>query len=579
MALQNQWVTYLDRSYKNIKSSILTRMQTLVPEMTDQSETNIFVIIISIFAGLVEQLNYYLDNLAREFYVTTARRYSSMIDLVKLIDYRVRAKIAASTDIKITAIDVSGDPVNLVNNFTFSAGLIVKDIAGVEFITTGKITLLASTSNVTVGIRQATQIINSNIGTTDSSPDQTFQLADDYEHDTLQITINSQTWELRQTFAYSGPVDKHFIVLVNENKEAWVVFGDDVNGAIPSTGQTVFATFFETNGLNGNVEADTIDTWDSAPTPPVQVPAIASFILTNPLKTSGGLDEEDIERIRKHAPLSLRTLDRAVTYQDHKDIAELVPGVAKAAVSLDLNSKQINIYLAPEEGGTASGALITSVEDEFLIKGMIGTTVNAVAAGETILRMTMVITAKFRRDATETEDDIIDALIQGFGFNNSDVNKQIRKSDIIALIDNLDKVDYLNLGILTTKPYPRISQGSNSLENNWYITINAENIVIIRWRLIVTDSGTRTAKLFQKVGSSNEVYDSEFTYDISDPGSTNQDSSGGEISIGMWGAFTNGDEWIFYSYPYNEDIEFEDFTIPVIEVTELDITVNEQIIA
>lgn len=577
MALINQWVTYLDRSYKSIKSSILDRVKVLVPEMTDHSESNLFVIIISAFAGLVEQINYYIDNLARESYITTARRYSSMVALTRLIDYRIRSKVAATTNLKITALDASDNAVNLVNNFTFNSGLIVKDAAGVEFITTSKITMFASTSVVTVGAKQVSQVINNNIGSTNTDPNQSFKLSSNYNHDTLQITINTETWELRQTLAYSGPLDKHFIVEVNESKEAWVLFGDNINGAIPPTGQSVLATYYDTIGLPGNLEVGTLTIWDSAPTPPVQVPAISSFSVTNSISASGGLNEEGIEDIRRHAPLSLRTLDRAVTYNDHKAIAELVPGVAKAAVSLDSRSKTIYIYIVPEGGGTASNALKTLVNDEFLIKGMIGTNVVAKAAGETILRLGLTVTAKFRRDTVETESDIITALINAFGFNNSDVNKKVRSSDIIALIDNLDKVDYLTLDYMTTKPYPRISAGSNSLENNWYINVLENNTQIVKWRLLILAGGA-TANLYGTPPSGSEYLDGVVTIHATDPGSADYESTDSKISLGVWGTFSGGDEWVFYSYPYNKDIELSDYTLPTIDVDELSITVVEQLI-
>lgn len=577
MALNNQWVSYLDRGFKNIKSSILNRMKTVVPEMTDHSESNLFVIIISIFAGLVEQLNYYIDNVAREMYIPTARRYSSLIKITRLIDYRVRAKIASTTDIKITAIDAAGQPVSLVNNYTFPANLVIKDNAGVEFITTSKVTMFASTSTVTVGAKQSKKVVNQNLGTTNGVERQALRLSDDYEHDTLQITINSETWELRKTFAFSGPLDKHFIVEVNEAKEAWVIFGDNINGLIPTATQSVLGTFYETKGLNGNMDVNTITTWLEEPVRPTQVPAVSHFIITNPISASGGINEEGIERIRRHAPLSLRTLDRAVTFQDHKDIAVLVPGVGKAAVELDRRSKSINIYIAPEEGGTASNALLTLVEDEFYLKGMIGPVVYAKAAGETVLRITLLVTAKFRRSISETEQDIIDTLVQNFGFNNSDVNRKIRTSDIIAAVDRLDKVDYLTLTKLTTKPYPRIITGTNSLENYWHIKVTDKNTAITKWRLSVTASGTK-AILFKTEESTWETKDGEVTIHVSDPGQPDYETINKELQIGIWGIFNDGDSWSFTTYPYNQDIEISDFTIPIIDINELDITVNEQLI-
>lgn len=574
MALENQWVTYLQRSYKGIKSAILTRMQTVVPEITDHSESNVFVVIINAFAGLLEQLNYYVDQVARESYISTARRYSSLIKLTRLIDYRVRAKIGSVVDLRITAVDSSGDPVALVANETLNAGLIVTD-GNNQFITSNKITFFAGQSSVVVGARQRVAIVDDNIGTTTSAADQIFQLDEDYQHDTLQISINSITWELQQTFAFSGPQDKHFIVEVDENKQAWVVFGDDTNGEIPPTGQSVLATYYSCEGAAGNVESNTITTFTSPPTPPVQSPVIDSYEVTNELPAVGGLDEEGIEDIRKHAPLSLRTLDRAVTLQDHEDICLLVPGVGKAAVEFDQRTKEVIFYIAPDEGGTAPSQLLTDVINYFDDKRMISTVVKAYAAGETSLRITLTVTVKFRRNTTEAEADIRSALQDGFGFNNSEVNRKIRRSDIIALVDNLDKVDFLSLDVLTTKPYPRITLGLNQLEDNWYVDVLSGSTQIISWRLAVISS--TEARLYKTGPSGTEEYDGLVTINVSDPGDTDYDSSGGELSIGMWGTFTLGDEWQWKTYPYNEDHEFDGFTIPVYDDDELTITVNEQV--
>lgn len=75
--LMNIWVSYLDRSYQQIKDRVLVKMASRVPEITDRTETNIFVRMISIWAGFVEQLNYYIDNWGRESFVSTARLYAN----------------------------------------------------------------------------------------------------------------------------------------------------------------------------------------------------------------------------------------------------------------------------------------------------------------------------------------------------------------------------------------------------------------------------------------------------------------------------------------------------------------------
>ena len=576
MALDNKWVTYLDRSYKSIKTSILNRVKTIVPEMTDLSESNLFVILVSIFSGLIEQINYYVDNIARESYITTARRYSSIVKLTRLIDYRIRAKISAKVDIRITVMGEDGLPVNLNNNYIIPIGTIFSDSSGVEFITTKAVTLFANSSFCIVGARQSKTITNNAIGTTNTYENQKFRLSDNYEHNTLQITINSETWELRDTLAFSGSTDKHFIVDINEYKEAYVVFGDGVNGAMPLAGQVIYATYYETQGINGNIDANTITTLVSELELPIQVPAVSYFSVVNSVASSGGVNEEDLERIRRHAPLSLRTLERAVTRKDYKDIAELIPGIGKAAVKIDNITKRIIIYVAPEGGGTANNTLLQTVVDEFEVKGMIGPQVIAMASGETFLRINMTVTAKFRRDPQETLSDIYAALIDKFGFNNSDVNRSIRVSDIISLIDNLDKVDFLTLNSLTTKPYPRIVDGVNPLENNWRVLVTDKSTYNSKWRIITVS--TTLANIYKTDQYGYETKDGELTIHATDPGSTTYTSQDESLELAIWGSFTMGDSWEFYTYPYNGDLVFQDYTIPNIKVSELSITVNEQLI-
>ena len=573
MALQNPWVTYLDRSYKSIKASIIARIKVITPEITDLSESNIFVIIAGLFAGLIEQLNYYIDQVAREMFITTARRYSSMIKLTRLIDYRVRANIGATVDLKIVALDSGGLPVALTADYSFNSGVIVNTAGGIPFVILKKSTIFEGTSSVVVQARQGVLTTGSNLGTTTSSPDQQFILPDGYRHDSLQIVINSISWEFRNTFAFSGPLDKHFIVQVNEAKQCYVVFGDGVNGAIPTTGQTVLGTFYVCLGTAGNLEANTINSFNTSPTLPS---GVTSFSVTNELPSVGGLGVEDLERIRKNAPLSIRTLNRAVTLQDYRDLALLVPGVSKASVQFNNQLKKVDIYVSPDGGGTAPGALLSDIEDYFSDKKMISTIVQAVAAGETKIKITMSVTAKFRRDITDTQNDIIAALKEEFGFNNSKVNKSIRKSDIIALVDNLDKVDFLSLDVLTSKPYPRIRIGSNQLENNSIITVTPLSIEKASWRIAVINS--TTARVFRISEAGNESSDGDVTIHATTQTQTDYTSQDGSIQLAIWGTFNIQDEWVFTSYPYNADIVIDDFTIPTFNEENLSLNMNEQLI-
>ena len=68
--LSNKWTNTLSRSYQSIRTDMVSALKDFKgkdgrPLITDLSEGNIFVIIISLFAAIAEVLHYYIDNMAR----------------------------------------------------------------------------------------------------------------------------------------------------------------------------------------------------------------------------------------------------------------------------------------------------------------------------------------------------------------------------------------------------------------------------------------------------------------------------------------------------------------------------------
>lgn len=114
MSTNNPWLTPYQRSFDSIKAKLKTSLNKNVPEITDFSEGNIFIIIISIFSAIAEVLHYYIDNMARETFFYTARRYSSLYKHAKLVDYHIKAASPASTDIYINTLD--GSPISGFEN-------------------------------------------------------------------------------------------------------------------------------------------------------------------------------------------------------------------------------------------------------------------------------------------------------------------------------------------------------------------------------------------------------------------------------------------------------------------------------
>lgn len=560
MPLQNQWVTYLNRSHLQIKNSILNRLGDLVPEVTDHSESNILVIIISIFSGIAEMLNYYIDNMAREAFITTARRYSSVVKHTRLIDYRIKSALPASVDLNISFLDLNDEASAIQNSFTIPSGTEFFTDNNIRFISVNDYVVNVGDEIITIPVEQKAFEEASLLGNTDGTADQIFSLGLDYVHNSSYLTIAGIPWERQETLGRSEPEDTHYIVEVAADKTAYIRFGDNVNGIIPTAGQEVLCDYYSTLGIEGNVSSNTIVNTDFDF---IALDAtIIKSVIQNPLAAIGGSPYETIERIRRSAPLSLRTLDRAVTRQDYIDIAKLAPGVDKATLFYECG-KYIDIYISPNGGGIAQTLLLTTTKNYVDARKMVTTFINVLPAGESYISITIEATAKFRRDGVVTKQDIINALMAEYSYGNSDVNRPIRISDIIALVDNLEKVDFLDLQEIYLIPYMRPLDHSTELLKT--MAIRTGSTEIVNWRMQF--DGVRMRLFKDGNPTENVELDTEFI----------QEDDIFQITVHN-SAYILGQEWLFTTYPFNENIELSDFSVPITRLQDLNITVIEQLV-
>lgn len=559
MALDNQWVGYVTRSYSQIKNSLLQRLGQLVPEVTDHSESNILVIIISMFAGTAEMLNYYIDNMAREAFITTARRFSSVVKHTRLIDYRIKAAIPASVDIQIRFLDNEEEPLPVDVAFIIPAGTIFSTDNNIKFILLEDYNVEVGDTIINLVCQQKELTENVDLGQTTGVENEVFSLGDQYVHNSIYLTINGTPWERQETLGRSEPSDTHYIIEVTTDRLAYVRFGDDFNGAIPEPGLIVLASYYNTLGTGGNVDANTIktSTFDFGATGAT----IDNPQITNPLPATGGTGYESRDRIVRSAPLSLRTLDRAVTRQDYIDITKLAPGVDKATLHYECG-KYIDIYISPNGGGIAQTALLLSTFNWVSERKMVTTFIRIVPAGESYIHIEIDATAKFRRDPIVTKQDIINALIARYNYAASDVNRKVRTSDVIALVDNLDKVDFLDLVKIYLIPYMRPLNSNIALLKE--VEIRSGSVSIVSWRLQFDGTYMR---LFRE----NEFL-TNLTIDTPYIDSSNIMS----ITI-LPNAYELGNEWSFTTYPINQNIEVDDFTVPILRLEDIFINVNEQL--
>jgi hypothetical protein len=139
----------------------------------------------------------------------------------------------------------------------------------------------------------------------------------------LAVRANDLLWQEMPSLYARGPSERVYEIRVDDDARASVLFGDGIEGArLPSGDHNVRATYRKGLGLAGNVAAGKITNLLSRP--------LGVTGASNPSPATGGQDPETTDQARSNAPLTVLTLERAVSIRDYRDFARAFAGVAKA---------------------------------------------------------------------------------------------------------------------------------------------------------------------------------------------------------------------------------------------------------
>ena len=82
-------ITYSNKDYDSLRQELLARVPLLTDRWTDFNESDLGVVLLELFCGVGDMLVYYLDAQAAEAFLPTARQRQNVINLCKLINYRL----------------------------------------------------------------------------------------------------------------------------------------------------------------------------------------------------------------------------------------------------------------------------------------------------------------------------------------------------------------------------------------------------------------------------------------------------------------------------------------------------------
>ena len=140
---------------------------------------------------------------------------------------------------------------------------------------------------------------------------------------TLEVRVNDIRWDEADTL-YKAALDEHsFETMQDDDAITTVRFGDGVEGArLPGGTANVRAKYRKGLGVAGNLASGKLATLLSRP--------LGVSEVVNPEPATGGEDAETLDKARDNAPLTVLTLDRAVSIADYTNFSRAFAGIDKA---------------------------------------------------------------------------------------------------------------------------------------------------------------------------------------------------------------------------------------------------------
>lgn len=259
---------------------------------------------------------------------------------------------------------------------------------------------------------------------------------------TVEVRVNGIKWEELPSLYGADPTRRTYALQMDEGGAATVVFGDGTEGARVPTGiANVRATYRKGIGEAGNVAANRIKT---LLTQPLGVNGVI-----NPEPGYGGQDPETLREARRRAPITVLTLDRAVSVLDYADFARNFAGIAKAhAALIGLGpGRGVFVTVAGPRGAQppADGATIRHLVDS-LRRNSDAQTVFAVRAYEPLR---FHLKAGLKIDPAALAPDVLArvraALLERFGFDAREFGQPVSQDELVAAMHGADGVVAVSL--------------------------------------------------------------------------------------------------------------------------------------
>jgi hypothetical protein len=368
-------IDYTSRDYDALRNDLIRIIQARIPEWNGLDDSDFSTAIVDAFAYLGDIMSYYIDRVANESQLQTTTKKDNLINYADLFGYKPSGPTPSIANILFSN--------NTSNAVTLPAGtqayisIILNDGTSTKayFETLSSITVAANgtaiataregkTSNTdaanSTGIDPTTkQVLPKVIGTSNGYAYQEFTISNetnvvDYSIDVYSGQSSSfNKWTYFDNLMDATPFTTAYSTKMNGDGTTAIIFGDGINGTVPTAGDDISVIYKVSVGVAGNISSTSSTNYPNLVVS--FIPGIGKIATGIAAKfdttATGGTDGESFSTLRSNIVSAVSARNRAVTLADHKALASIVPGVGRVSVVSDVPTS-VTMYMQPYYDGT-----------------------------------------------------------------------------------------------------------------------------------------------------------------------------------------------------------------------------------
>jgi len=305
-------LNYSNRDYQGMKQELLAKIPAITSKWTDFNEADLGITLLELFVGMSDQMAFYLDRMANESYLPTARLRKSVHNICNVVDYHMYPGQGASVTAVLTLNESQPFDVVVPIGFKISTSdpksKITYSVAEELVIPSGSLT---GNALMVEGIRNEFNYVS------DGSSEQIISLSSEVQQppgqDTfVKVFINGVEWMEEYNTLYG--TQQSYLIDTSSEISTTISFGDGTNGLIPPNGASILVVYWTGKGVDGKVGAHAITEIEDILIISGQT---IEFTSNNDASSSGGSNKETIEHAKYYAPKSVKRGDRLVTIEDY----------------------------------------------------------------------------------------------------------------------------------------------------------------------------------------------------------------------------------------------------------------------